>query len=369
MNQSPRPEAQLALNDTPSTEATQRQPGPGALGDALSDARFIARALLARFDGAGQVIHPETLPLAAPPVLCAIALLVAQGVSVHWAVALFTLLASLLGLAGIGALITSQRGNDTPDGQDDESEGRNSPETHAEERSEKRRGSREASDAAMRPFALRLGLALLALATVCALPIFLAGSPAALLAAGLGVVGVGLYGVEVVRQRIAPLDEIIAPACLGSGQVALTILAQGQRMNSHDWLLAAAIGGMAFAVIEARRVAAAGKYNGHVLAALIGSRWASLLTALALLASYALILTLAVERGGWPGALLALSSLPAALIGVTGLMASQFGPARRVAAHQLARAYVWAGLGLALGLSLTVAAQNITAAITQAFGL
>jgi len=77
---------------------------------------------------------------------------------------------------------------------------------------------------------------------------------------------------------------------------------------------------------------------------------------------------IAVPRGGWPGALLALTSAPLALVGFSGLAASMYAPARRVAARQLLRAYLWYGLALAVGLGLTLIAQEIIQTTVKSLG-
>jgi len=340
---------------------------------ALADAWATASRLGLR-RGSLALIRPALMALAAPPVLCAIALLAAQGVAIHWLLASLTLVASLLALAGVSALTSARRSLTAEHDEEDKwSPLRPAAPTHAD----KQAPQVDAETAAQRSFALRLGLALLALAALCALPIVLTGTIAAALTGALAIVVLALYGVDVVRQRSAPLDEILTPLALGPGLVSLTIVAQGQRMNLKDWLVAVALGAMAFAVIEGRRLRevrtmeATGAENARgqrSLATLLGPRAATLLIAVALLASYSLAMGIAALQNGWPGALLALISLPTALIGLSGLLLSHFTPARRAAARQLTWAYLWFGLALTVGLALTLLAQNIINAITLALG-
>jgi 1,4-dihydroxy-2-naphthoate octaprenyltransferase len=337
----------------------------------LAHAWAAAIARLGLLDGSGALIRPALLPLAAPAVLCAVALLAAQGAAINWIIALCTLAASLLALAGIGALVSSRRSADATMAVDDTW----SPlRPEAPGRTEEQRARLGVADAARQRLARRAGIALLALSALCALPVALRGPIAAALAGALAVALLALYGVDVVRRYVAPLDEIIAPLCLGPGLFSLTIVAQGQRMNTPDWLVAAALGGMAFAVIEARRLREAGAPSNETvgahrtLATLIGARAAITLIAIALLASYALTLGVAAPRDGWPGALFALISLPTALIGFSGLAVSRYIPARRVAAQQFVWAYLWFGLALAFGLALTIVAERIINAIILALG-
>lgn len=310
------------------------------------------RAALTMQPGAlGAVAIPmrlELAALAAPPVFCALALLFVQGAPINWLVAGCELLAAMFALVGIAALASSHRLPPTAEGR-----------RHA---------------------ATTLGVTLLALAALCALPILLGGLLASLLALTLGIVAFLLYGVESVRPRIAPLDELLTPLCLGAGLFCLTILAQGQRFTRAEWLVAGALGGAAFAVVAGLRLRGArvadrdaaqvvdDVHTPRTLATVIGSRGASVLVGIALLASYAVVVVIAVPRGGWPGALLALTSAPLALLGFSGLAASAYAPARRVAAHQLLRAYLWYGLALAVGLTLTLIAQQVIQVTVHTLG-
>jgi 1,4-dihydroxy-2-naphthoate octaprenyltransferase len=374
MNQSAQSGARPATPGVATAEAPQERQGRATMAaTALADAWATASQLGLRSDSVA-LIRPALMALAAPPVLCAIALLAAQGVAIRWLLAALTLVASLLTLAGIGALTSARRSMTVEHDEDDEwSPLRPVAPTRADEQAPQV----GADTAAQRSFAQRLGLALLALAALCALPIVLTGTIAAALAGALAIVVLALYGVDVMRQRIAPLDEMLTPLALGPGLVSLTIVAQGQRMNLQDWLVAAALGAMAFAVIEGRRlreISATGttgverSHTQRSLATLVGPRAATLLIAVALLVSYILALGIAAQQNGWPGALLALISLPTALIGLSGVALSHFTPARRAAARQLAWAYLWFGLALTVGLALTLLAQNIISAITLALG-
>jgi hypothetical protein len=62
------------------------------------------------------------------------------------------------------------------------------------------------------------------------------------------------------------------------------------------------------------------------------------------------------------------TTVPVALIGLSGLIVSRYSPARWAAANQLAQAYLWFGLALAAGLALTVVARGITSAIVRTLG-
>lgn len=376
MNQGAQPGARPATPETasPTNSTSAAETAQGQRTSPPARAGSFGASPLDALENAGALIRPALLPLAAPPVLCAIALLFAQGRAINWLVAIFTLLASVFTLAGLNALSAGQQSATSAGAatDDDWSARRPAAEAPTQETQEQRGHelAEQAEQAMRRNAAIRLGVALLAVAALCALPVLLAGAAPALLALALAVVVFALYGVDLVRPRIAPLDELIAPACLGPGLVTLTILAQGQRMNMRDWLVAAALGGMAFAVIEGWRVAALNTTGAsRSLAALIGARYVTMLTAVALLAGFALAVALAVPKTGWPGALLTLIALPTALIGLSGMAASQPAPARRYAARRLARAYLWYGLALAVGLVATVIAQSVTATLISAFGL
>lgn len=334
MNQSAQPEA------SPTPDVSQ----PAATSR-------LQAALTIRSGEPGASASPlrlESTPLAAPPVVCALALLFIQRAPINWLVAGCELLAAMLALVGIAALASAYHLPPTAEGR-----------RHA---------------------ATTLGATLLALAALCALPILLSGILTSLLALALGVIAFLLYGVETVRPRIVPLDELLTPVCLGPGLLCLTILAQGQRFTRTEWLVALAMGGMAFAVVAGLRLRGAhvadrdaalvvdDVHTPRTLASVIGARGASALVGIALLVSYAVVVVIAVPHGGWPGALLALTSAPLALLGFSGLAASAYAPARRVAAQQLLRAYLWYGLALAGGLALTLIAQDIIQATVRTLG-
>ena len=343
MNQSAQPGAESSSQVGAAKAATAAPPraahpqwwSPPELWAALTAP---AEARLSR----SEPLSAELLPTVAPAVICAIALLIAQGAPIHWLGATSELFAAVFALAGIAAFFQARH---TP-----------------------------VEQASLRRSAMTLGGAWLVAAAVCALPMLLSGMPAALLALALVAIAALLYGADVVRPRIAPLDELLTPLCLGPGLFALTIVAQGQRFTRADWLVVGALGGMAFAVIVGLRMRAVvpaddqKAHAGRSLATLFGARVACALIAIALIASYALIVAIAVPRGGWPGALLALTSAPLALVGFSGLAVSSYLPARKSAARQLMRAYLWFGLALAVGLALTLVAQQIIQAMTQTLG-
>lgn len=293
-------------------------------------------------------LRVELLSSVAPGVVCGAALLTVQGAAINWTIAGSELFAAVFALAGVATLFTARR----------------SPGVRA---------NRHDAN-------LTLGGVWLAVAALCALPMLLSGMLTAALALALVGVAYLLYAIDAVRPRIAPLDELLTPLCLGPGLLCLTLVAQGQRLTGVDWLMAGALGGVAFAVIVGLRMRAAvaaddeakamveNAHAGRSLATVFGTRVASALIAIALLASYALVVAMAVPRGGWPGALLALTSAPVALVGFSGLAVSSYLPARQSAARQLLRAYLWFGLALAVGLALTLVAQQIIQAITRAVG-
>lgn len=338
MNQSAQPEA------SPTSDAA-----PEIARPAMSSRWRTALSMRPGAAGANDAsIRLELALLAAPPVLCAAAMLFIQRAPINWLVVVCELLAAASALLGIAALASAHRLPSAAEGR--------------------------------RQSATTQGVALLALAALCALPILLGGTLAALLALALGIVAFLLYGVEGVRSRIAPLDALLAALGLGPGLFCLTILAQGQRFTRAEWLVAIALGGMTFAVVAGlslRGAAATDRGSATVvedsraprtLATVIGSRAASIIIGLAVLVSYAVVVVIAVPRGGWPGALLALTSAPLALVGFSGLAVSAYAPARRVAARQLLRAYLWYGLALAIGLGLTLIAQQIIQATVKSLG-
>lgn len=352
MNQSARPGAQSAMpaqaaSETPRSQVTRAE----SVANTMTGAWSAAITQLGLLRDTSALIRPALLALVAPPVLSALALLFVHGAEVVWSVALFTLLASLFVVSGANALIASRSLTTASDD-----------------------GVSSDAVSARRGFAQRLGAVLLALGAMCSFPLAIKGGVAAALVVALGAAVIAFSVTDALRVRLAPLDELLMPVCLGPGLVALTLVAQGQRMNMQDWLVALAIGCMALAALVARRLREVGASDGagvmarRTLVALLGARRATILTGVALFASYALAIGIVIPKAGAPGALLTLTSLPVALVGLSGLAISQYAPARRTAASLLTRAYTWFGLALALGLTLTVIAQGITAAIVRALG-
>ncbi len=330
------------------TTPTQQIPKADRVAKILSDFWTRASAQLVLLMDNLPLARPALLSLALPPALCGLALLFARGVAIDWAVALFALLSSVLALASVSVLIAGQSF----------SHAASAPfESRAQLSSQQR-------------YALGLGAALLALAALAALPVALRGNSAALLVVGAGVLAIALYTPNMVRKRIAPLGDLLAPLSLGPGLVALTVVAQGQRMDAREWLAASAIGCMALAVVVGRHLGAQGDaaQSRRSLLGLIGQRNATLALGAALLASFALAVALGSMKSGLPGALLALSAVPTALLTLSCLALSQYAPARQAAAGLLIRAYSWFGLTLAAGLTGAVIAQRIISAIVRAFG-
>lgn len=361
MNQRMRPGAPAAMSETAAAEAANRQSlRADAVIQALTGAWTKGSAQLLTFKDNSALLRPGLATLALPPVLCALALLFAHGVEIQWAPAIFTLLASVLALAGVGTLASRQRSAGTDAVEDTWSQLRPAAPMPTDMTSAR---------AARQRYANQLGLAQLGLAALCAIPVALRSGAAALLVVGLGLAVIALYAVDAVRSRIAPLDEIIAPLCLGPGLVSLTVIAQGQGMVGQDWPVAIAIGCMALAMIEGYSLRATASQQGRrTLATLLGQRGAVIVVGVALLVSYTLAVVISVAGPGLPGALLALTALPIALISLSGLVVSVYAPARAAAATGLAQAYGWYGLALAAGLTITVISQQITGAIVRAFG-
>lgn len=302
--------------------------------------------------GRSALLRSPLTPLVAPPVLCAVVLLYAQGANPAWGLVILTLLASALALMGVGALTPRRR---------------LALSALAEAWRPLRRGKTKPMSEHDR-YATRLGTVALALAVICAAPLALASRSAMWLLAAFTLVALVFYGLEGVRPLLAPVDEVIAALCLGPGMVMLTVVAQGQVMTPRDWMIASAFGCMALGVIEGRRLITISGENalrGRTLAMLVGPRRALLVAGGAMALAFALVVMIAVTRPALPGALLALVAFPMALVGLSGLSVSRYAPTRQIAAAQLARAYAWFGLALAAGLAVTLIIQGFIGAFVH----
>ncbi|HEX8996798.1 MAG TPA: hypothetical protein VF812_12280 [Ktedonobacterales bacterium] len=366
MNHSAQPDTQSALPSAIATEQAQLPPE----SDEASAQKFRTRWAIvgeqaARLARNTAVARPDLAMLALPPVLCGLALLFAQGATIDWLIAICLLVSSLCALAGIGAFSAARRHAATQAPQEwsplrplaiDAPEGSGEPSV-----------AHEAD-------ATRIGIALLVIAAITAAPIALRGAAPALLVLGLGAVVVAFSVFARPLRRVAPLDEILTPLCLGPGLLSLTILANSEQMNAQDWLVACAIGAAALAVVVGARLRAHGEsseaasQSRRTLVTLLGHRGAVVLLGGAALVGNAFVLVVGVVQPGLPGALLALTAAPLGLLGLTGLAVSSFAPTQRKAAQQLARAYSWFGLALAVGITATAVTQQITSAIIHTFG-
>ena len=365
MNQSAEPDAESAMRPPTTTESPQR-PARARFGGAAAHAAWASATGRVSSLRAGAAVDSlgvaaralrsaqPTLPL--PALLCGLALVYAQGAQIRWSIAIFLLLASLAAEAGLAAL----RFGRSP--ARDESALAWSPLHAGIEPPAPQEVTRLAAQGAL---AGRLGIALLVLAALCAAPVALVGAAPAALIVGLGVVAIAVFTFDRVGQVIAPLDGLIAALSLGPGLLALTVLAQGQRLTQPDWLVAAALGCVALAVVLGRSlVERDGEPDGaaparRTLTRLLGARGVLALLGVALLAADALTLAVAMPRAGWPGALVALLTTPLAVLGVSGLAISHYAPARREAARQLAYVYTLFGVALAAGLALTLIVQGL----------
>lgn len=294
---------------------------------------------------------PLTL-LPAPPVLCAAVLLYARGATPAWGPVVLTLVSGTLALMGVGALPMRRQAT---------------PEALREAWRPQARGRVKPMSASDR-YATRLGSALLALAVVCAAPLAFASRGAMWLLVGFALVVLLFYSANGVRPLLTPIDEVIAALCLGPGMVALTALAQRATMTPRDWLIAVAFGCMALGVLEGRRLSESPKetaLRGRTLGARIGLRRALQVAGGAMALGFALVVALAVTPPTLPGALLALTAFPMALVALSGLGASRYAPSRQLAAAQLTRAYVWFGLALTAGIAATLIVQGFIGAFVH----
>lgn len=375
MNQSARPEAQQVTERVvPDSAITQQNQG-GSLGQLAGDAWAAVVAQLAMLGKNVDLIRPRLLPLVAPGVLCALATLLVEHRDVNWFIAICTLLACLFALAGVGALLTSGRLSIAPPDASYPLLRRRFGEAHSVQSGR--------ADDALHTYAFRLGWALIGLAVVCSAPIIFAGPTPAMLVMGLGLLSIALLAFDFVRHWMAPFDELVGPICLGPGLVLLTIGAQGYRMSLLEWGVAVALGCVALAFIEGRQLradlpdgpddahAVESAYTpgaGRSLAMLFGRKTAIVVAAGALTMGYGLAFALSLPKVGAPGVLLAVTSLPVAVIALSGLATSDYEPTRRAASNQLVGVYCWYGFAMAVGMVLTVLGEYVTTIIMRAIG-
>lgn len=319
---------------TLSTERENALPGGGIDASGARDATALPDALA----GWISLTHPELLPMAVAPALITILALWGSGARLSVPLAILTLVALTCLWAGASVLIS---GSDALLARLSATLLPGLPASLLE-----RSGVDDRA-------AVSSGLALLAIGSLCGLPVALTGGPLAWGAGLLTLVCLGLYVRFEVAVRVAAAGEVLAAAALGPLLAMAVALSQVHRVPPIAWLIGGALGLLALAValaIDLRDAPQLQAEGRRTLVTFLSERGAAIACALCMLGGFALIALAALPLRTPHGALLAGLALPAALIAATSVLMARSGAPRQFAAREVLRLYSLVALWLAVGL-------------------
>jgi len=283
--------------------------------------------------------RPRTLVLVAAPVIVTLALLAVRNVPLSLPAAALTLLAALLTQTGANVLdayleVERARHSSWLAGTVDH--------------------DGHARVLGAHPLAvLRASIVLLALGGAAGVPLIIYGGwPVAVLGA-FGLVVAFLYSATTYALKRVPAGELPVFLALGPGLVLATALIQGQRASLDLVLVGCALGLLATVVLELARLrnTALGRVAGGAGRMRLG-RW---LAAACIAGAYVCVLASALTSLPARGAVLAIFSLPAGLVALTGALAVRSAVVARLAARAALRLYILFATLLVLGSMLPAA--------------
>jgi len=278
--------------------------------------------------------QPRIWRFALLPIVVTISLLLAAGRPIAWGVIAAEALAAICALAGWGAL----------------------------------RSYRPTSPGEF-PY-LGVGLGLLAFALLATLPLLTSATAPVLV---FGALSLGLIALDLAPtflpgwppRAIFPVARcILASLLLGVGLVTVTALTQRARPGTTLWLIGGVLSLLAFAMTQAHDMVVDDAI--HDQKAPWRRPFIPLVGALAL--AGALVIAAALPVGAPHGFLLALGTLPLALVAVTGLWRSIFIPARALSARRLEMVFTLVALLLSAGALVSALVSAGVAALIQVLG-
>ena len=209
---------------------------------------------------------------------------------------------------------------------------------------------------------LRVSALLLLLGALIGLPLILAGGMPLLILGALGLVAAILYSATNFALKRLPAGELVIFLALGPGLAIATALSQGDTPSLPLVELGLALGLFTLALVLAahlRDQEADRTISRRTLVQVNGERISYMLYTICLFGAYLLTISIALPENAARGAVLAIFSLPAALIAWTGVTRALSQQSHQLAVRHTLRAYtsfaLWTLAGLlAAGLILRV---------------
>jgi 1,4-dihydroxy-2-naphthoate polyprenyltransferase len=209
---------------------------------------------------------------------------------------------------------------------------------------------------------LRVSALLLLLGALIGLPLILAGGMPLLILGALGLVAAILYSATNFALKRLPAGELVIFLALGPGLAIATAFSQGDTPSLPLVELGLALGLFTVALVLAahlRDQEADRTISRRTLVQVNGERIGYMLYTICLFGAYLLTISIALPENAARGAVLAIFSLPAALIAWTGVTRALSQQSHQLAVRHTLRAYtsfaLWTLTGLlAAGLILRI---------------
>lgn len=291
-----------------------------------------------------RLSRPPTLLLGLAPALITLAFLWAEDISLSLLAALGMLISVTLVVAGANMLDEYIEFERTVHRRHSQNNGGSYYDANALEGS----GIRPLS-------ALRASIGLLAAGILVGLPLVKNGGPALLVLGALGLAVAILYSSTNYALKSMPAGEVVILLALGPGMAAATTLAQGHTPPLPVLELGLALGLFALALVLAAHIRdqEADRAVSRRTLVQLGNRTGGILYTACLIAAYLMIALVALPKGASHGVILAILSLPTALVAWTGVSRALSHSPRHLAVRYTLRAYanfaLWTFVGLLAG--------------------
>jgi 1,4-dihydroxy-2-naphthoate octaprenyltransferase len=200
---------------------------------------------------------------------------------------------------------------------------------------------------------LRVSCFLLLPGVLLGLPLILAGGVPLLILGALGLVAAVLYSSTNLALKRLPAGELVIFLALGPGLAIATALSQGDTPSLPVAALGLTLGLFTLALVLAahlRDQEADKSVSRRTLVMVNGQRVSYIIYTICLFGAYILTMLVALPENGARGAVLAIFSLPAALIAWTGVTRALSHRPRQMAVRQTLRAYTFFALWTLTGL-------------------
>jgi 1,4-dihydroxy-2-naphthoate octaprenyltransferase len=220
--------------------------------------------------------------------------------------------------------------------------------------------------------ALRASLALLVAGAVVGVPLMINGGPVVLALGALAIATGVVYSATGYALKRLPAGELAVALAFGPALVAGTLVAQRQPVRGADLLLGLAFGLYALALLEMthlRDAATDRLFRRHTLVLLLGERGGKLLVAACLIGAFVAAGIVALQHGVYHGAIGALLALPAATIPLTGALRARTTRTRQLAVGQAFRSASVFALWMCCGFLVAGAVVRLYPVVRDFLGM